>query len=216
MPALPPRLARAWVACRRSVLLRRRLLAAVCLGLAVLSGLRAVAGPPPPTQPVLVAARDLPAGTVLVADDLATRRFPVGVAPGAAVSRADALGRTIAAPLTAGEPVTVVRLVAPGLLDGYPGLVAVPVRIPDPDSVALLQVGDRIDLLATDPGGGGTALVARQVPVLALPGPADDSSALVTNSAVAGRLVVIGTTAEMSEKVADASVRGFLTVVWSS
>lgn len=182
----------------------------------MLSGLRAVAGPPPPTEPVLVAARDLPAGTVLSADDLATRRFPAGVAPGAAVSRADALGRTTAAPLTAGEPVTVVRLMAPGLLDGYPGLVAVPVRIPDPDSVALLQVGDRIDLLATDPGGGGTALVARQVPVLALPGGPDDASASVTGSAVAGRLVVIGTTADLSERVADASVRGFLTVVWSS
>jgi len=215
MPALPPRLARAWAAGRRAVLLRRRLLAALCLGLAVLSGLRVVAGPPPPTEPLLVAARDLPAGTVLSADDLTTRRVPVGVAPVAAVSRADVLGRTLAAPLTAGEPVTVVRLMAPGLLDGYPGLVAVPVRIPDPDSVALLQVGDRIDLLATDPGGGGTALVARQVPVLALPGGPNDSSAIVTGSAVSGSLVVIGTTAELSEEVADAAVRGFLTVVWS-
>lgn len=215
MPALPAPVARVWIRVRRAVLLRRRLLAAACLGVAVLAGLRTVAGPPAPTEPVLVAARNLPAGTVLDSGDLREARYAEGTAPDSGLTREQATGRTLAAPVAAGEPVTGVRLVTPGLLDGYPGLVAVPVRIPDPDTVALLRVGDRIDLLATDPGGGGTVLVASQVPVLALPQDPEDSSPMTTSSVAAGRLVVIGTTAEMSEKVADASVRRFLTVIFT-
>ena len=40
--------------------------------------------------------------------------------------------------------------------------------------VDLLDVGDRIDLVATDPRGGGTQVVAAGVPVLALPAPAPE------------------------------------------
>jgi len=215
MPVLPPRLLRTLKACRRAILLRRRPLAALCVALGVLAGLHSVASPPPPTTPVLVAARDLPAGVVLTEGDLDLRDFASGTAPRGSVPLGDALGRTLAAPLTAGEPVTDVRLVAPGLLEGYPGLVAVPVRIPDPDAVRLLRVGDRIDLLATDPRGDGTELVAADVPVLALPQATDDSSPIAPDSTGSGSLIVVGTTSAMSEMVADASVRRFLTVVWS-
>ena len=84
-------------------------------------------------------------------------------------ARAAAVGRTLAAPLRRGEPVTDVRLVGPSLLRGYPGLVAVPVRIPDPGTVALLRVGDRVDLLVTETDGSAARLLAGGVPVLALP-----------------------------------------------
>ena len=212
---LPVPLRRALLSVRRAVLLRRRLLAATCLGLGVWLALRSIVGPPPPTTAVLVAARDLPAGVVLTDTDLATRAFAAGTAPAGVVGADTATGRTLAAPLTSGEPVTDVRLVAPSLLEGYPGLVALPLRIPDSDTVSLLRVGDRIDVLATDPGGTGTTTVAHGVPVLALPEPSDDSSPPGPNSAVSGRLVVVGTTSELSESVADASVRRFLTVIWS-
>ena len=43
-----------------------------------------------------------------------------------------------------------------------------PVRLPDAGMVDLLEVGDRIDLIATDPQGGGASVVASDVPVLAL------------------------------------------------
>ena len=212
---LPVPLRRALISVRRAVLLRRRLLAASCLGLGLWLALRAIVGPPPPTTAVLVAAHDLPAGVLLTDSDLTTRAFAKGTEPAGLVGAGTAAGRTLAAPLTAGEPVTDVRLVAPSLLEGYPGLVALPLRIPDSDTVALLRVGDRIDLLATDPGGAGTTTVAHDVPVLALPEPSDDSSPLGPNSAVSGRLVVVGTTSDLSESVADASVRRFLTVIWS-
>src|SRR4051794_23064350 len=94
---------------RRAVLARRRLLAAALTAVAVASGIRAVAAPPAAAVPVRVAARDLPAGMVLAAGDLRTTGFaPASVPDGLSV---DAVGRTLAAPLRAGEPVTDVRLV---------------------------------------------------------------------------------------------------------
>ncbi|MEJ7756610.1 MAG: hypothetical protein WKF83_10075 [Nocardioidaceae bacterium] len=44
------------------MLARRRVLAAVFAGLAVLTGIGAVRPPPPPSDAIVVAARDLPAG----------------------------------------------------------------------------------------------------------------------------------------------------------
>ncbi|MGD9958129.1 SAF domain-containing protein [Nocardioides sp.] len=202
---------------RRAVLRRRRLLAAVLVAVAVLCGLRATAAPAPPSDLVLTAAADLEAGTVLRPEDLTTTAFADGTAPDGASDVAAAVGRTLAAPLRRGEPVTDVRLVGPGLLAtqrGASGLVALPVRIPDADAVALLRVGDRINLLSTDPRGGGTDTVAVSLTVLALP-TADASGSFGAASAggsTGGRLVVVGATPEMSELVADAAVKGYLSV----
>jgi hypothetical protein len=126
---------------RRAVLSRRRPLAALCAAGAVLAGLHAVRPPPGPTLAVAVAAHDLASGTVLTPDDLVTHRYPADLAPVGSV--ADAAGRTLAAPVRAGEPVTDVRLVAPSLLEGYPGRVALPVRIADAAAVGLIRSGDR-------------------------------------------------------------------------
>ena len=169
MRTLRPRLGAARLAIRRTLLLRRRLLAAVLTGVAALAALQATAAPAPPSDLVVAAARDLDAGTVLTADDLTRVAFADGTVPSGAMTTGEAVGRTLAAPLRRGEPVTDVRLVGAGLLRGYDDLVAVPVRIPDADAVALLKVGDRVNLLATDPRGGGTDTVAVDVPILALP-----------------------------------------------
>ena len=59
------RLARLLRPVRRAVLRRRRLLAALLTAVAVASGVHAVAAPPPARVGVLVAARDLPAGSLL-------------------------------------------------------------------------------------------------------------------------------------------------------
>ena len=73
----------------------------------------------------------------------------------------------LAAPIGRGEVVTDVRLVGPGLALAQPGETIVPVRLPDAGMAALLRAGDEVDLLATDPGTGEAALVARDVTVLA-------------------------------------------------
>lgn len=200
---------RALRSARRAVLRRRRLLAAVLLGVAVTAGLRAVAAPAPPATTVLVAARDLPAGTLLTTDDLVAAELPPDAVPEAVL--ADPAGRMLAAPVRAGEPVTDVRVVGPGPTRGLDDVVAVPVRLPDAGSVALLQVGDRLDLLATDPRGEETGPVADDVPVLALPAEDGESSA----SGLPGRLVVLGLGESEVDDVTTSAVRSVLTYAWS-
>ena len=152
---LRDRLTRPFRAVRRAVLVRRRLLAALLTAVAVAAGLQAAAAPPPPSVRVLTAARDLPAGT------RARRRRPGRAAssrptpspPGWPTTRS-------AAPwprrLRRGEPVTDVRLVGAGAhRAAVPTCTALPVRLPDAAMVDLLEVGDVIDLVATDPQGGG-------------------------------------------------------------
>lgn len=215
MSSLPlrTRLSPARSAVRRAVLRRRRLLSALFAAAAVLAGVRAVSPAPPATESVLTAARDLPSGTVLGSDDLVTLQLPDGSAPDGLAAGDEVVGRTVAAPLRRGEPVTDVRLVGPSLLDGYPGLVAVPVRIPDAGAAALLEVGDRVDLLATDPSGTAPAfVVATGAQVIAMPAADDGTSGI---GAVSGRLIVVATGQSIAQELAAQAVRGFLSVALS-
>ena len=205
---LPRRLGTRWRRLRRFVLLHRRLLAAVLAALAVVAGVRAAALPATATTAVLVAASDLPGGSRLTADDVTEVQLPVAAVPAGAVASTESVsGRTLAAPVTRGEPLTDVRLVAPGLLDGYPGLVAAPVRIADPAAVRLLAVGDHVDLLAVSPEGGDAVVVAPSAPVVAVPDPSD------TDGLVGGALVVVAVPEDEAHALAEASVRAVLTVV---
>jgi Flp pilus assembly protein CpaB len=197
-----------WRSVRRAVLRRRRPLAALLTAVAVAAGLEAATGPGPDTVTVLVAARDLPAGAEVTAGDLRTARFAPGSAPRGVVD--DPTGEVLASPLREGEPVTDARLVGPELTAGQPGLVGVPVRLPDPGMVALLDVGDRVDLVATDPQEGGASVVADDVPVLAIPA-ADETA---TSAGLPGRLVVVGAAPNQVPALAEAAVRSFVTFTW--
>lgn len=191
------------------MLVRRRLLAAVLAMVAVLAGFRAVAAPPEETIGVVVARGDLPGGASVRADQLSTAELPTDAVPAGAAHAVDEVtGRVLAAPLRRGEPVTDVRLLAPGLLDGYPGLVAAPVRVADAGAVRLLEVGDRIDLIAASPEGGGATVVASGAPVVAVPGTSRSEAGMVS-----GGLVVVAVTSATALAIAEASVTAVLSVV---
>lgn len=202
------------------MLLRRRAIAALCAGVAVMIGVQAARPTAPSTEPVLVAAHDLRPGVVIAATDLREAAYADGTAPDGAVSATRAIGRTLAAPLRSGEPVTDLRLVGDGLLAGYTDpadpsgqtLVALPIRIPDAGTVDLLRVGDRVELFATDPQGGGTEQIAGDVAVLALPAPDATSGGPVGGGIGSGRLIVIGCTSDSAADVADAAVRAVVTI----
>jgi Flp pilus assembly protein CpaB len=202
---------RRWRTLRRRVLARRRPLAAACAAVAVLVGLRVGAGPPPPTVAVPVAARDLPAGVLVGPADLTTVAFAPGTEPSGLPD--DPVGRVLAAPVGAGEPVTDVRLVGAGLAEAHPDLTVMPVRLPDAGVVSLLRPGDRIDLLAADPGSGEATPVADDVLVLAVPAAEDDTAA--DSSAPPGRLVVLGMSPAAAPDVGLAAVTLFLVVAFS-
>jgi pilus assembly protein CpaB len=191
---------------RRAILLHRRLLAAGIAAAAVAIGLGVVAPPAPPTTPVVVAAADLPGGGVLSAGDLRVRRFfPASVPTGAAATPQRMLGRVLAAPVRAGEPLTDVRVVGPGLVGGLgPGMVAAPVRIADADSVALVRVGDRVDVLAPDPRGQlPPSIAVTDAPVVAVPRPGEEVTA-----STSGALLVLAVSADDAQRLAQHAVIG--------
>jgi Flp pilus assembly protein CpaB len=209
-PPLADRRTRLHRAVRRTVLARRRPLAALCAAVAVLASVQAVRPAAPRTVAVVVAAHDLDSGRVLTRDDVAVARLPTGEVPKGVDERA--VGRTLAAPIRKGEPVTDVRLVSPALVEGYPGRVAMPTRIADADAVRLLRVGDRVDLLAADPRSGRATYVAVDAPVLALPAPPDQDSG---SAGLTGRLVVLAVLPSDVVGIAAAAATNLLSVVLS-
>jgi Flp pilus assembly protein CpaB len=197
-------------AVRRTVLARRRSLAAVTAAIAFLAAVQAARPPGDDTVSVTVAAHDLVSGTRLRSGDVEVRQLPVGSAPRGL--EADPVGRTLAAPMRQGEPITDVRLVAPALARGYPGRVAMPVRIADADMVGLLRVGDRVALVAADPRTGTATYAALDVPVLALPAPPDEGGG---SSSLSGRLVVVAALPDEVGQIAAAAATDLLSVVIS-
>lgn len=210
-PAATPvghRVADTLSALRRRVLRRRRPLAALLVAGAVAASLHVLAPPPPATTALRVAGRDLPAGHVIGPGDLVDAAVPSGVVPDGVVGSPE--GRVLAGPLRAGEPVTDVRLVGPGLAAGQPaGRVALPVRLSDAGQAALLTVGDRIDLVATDPRAATATALAPDVVVLALP-----DARRAGDDALPGRLVVVGLSATDVYEVTAAAVAEYVTYTW--
>ena len=108
-----------------------------------------------PGEPVVVAEADLPRGAVVETSSLSVRSMPVTYRPpGALSSIEEAAGRTLAADVVAGEPLTEARLAGDGGPVAAmipPGLRAAPVAVSSPPG--LLAPGDRVDVLATFAAG---------------------------------------------------------------
>jgi pilus assembly protein CpaB len=105
------------------------------------------------TVPVVVAARGLPAGSILQTADLRIARWPPSVAPaGAAAAIGAVVGRPLAGPISPGEAVTPVRLLDTSLTASLrPGQVAATVALPDRRQAAILHAGSTIDLYLPAP-----------------------------------------------------------------
>ena len=78
--------------------------------------------------------------------------------------------------------------------------------------VALLQVGDRIDLVAADPRGNGAKTIAFDIPVLAIP---IDPAGASGTAGLPGRLVVVGVEPGEVAEVAAAAVGSVVTFTWT-
>jgi len=184
----------------------RRLLAALFAGLAVLTGVSAVRTSDDLT-PVLVARHDLASGHVVTPGDLRTVGVPPASLPRHRLDRDAAVGRRVAGPMREGEPLTDVRVVRPGSLAGYGAdAVLTTVRV-DPVEVASLATGDRVDVVAVDPGGESPAeIVARDVEIVTVPD--------VESAESAGLGVV--TTEEGALALASAGLAARLSVITTS
>ena len=144
-----------------------------------------------PTQ-VVVAARDLAAGTVLHNDMLASREVPARYAPASAVHAGDheaLYGQVLLVSMKAGEPVLATAIDYPA--DGFStrvrhGIRALTIEVDEVNSVSgMLRPGDRIDLLFSTrsplPGQNGTDIsrpLMQDLPVLATGAQTHDTTRL--------------------------------------
>lgn len=190
---------------RRAVARHRLLLSAGLAAAAVAAGLTAVAPAADPGVVVLTAARDLVAGAPLSPEDLVAVALPAAAVPSGALADADAaLGRLVAGPVRRGEPLTDVRLLGAALAGG--GQVAVPVRVAEPATAALVRAGDLVDVLSASPEGGAVAAtVATGLRVLSVPALGDDAGE--------GALLVLSADRGSAGRLAAAAVTGRLSVV---
>lgn len=192
---------------RSPALLVRRLLAGLLAAVALVLALRpgpAADAAPPQLQPVVVAVRSLEAGRSLGSGDLAVGRYPPGTAPAGVVAQPDLLiGRVLAGAVRAGEPLTDVRLVGPGVTSLLPdGQVAAPVRLADLAVAGLVRTGDRVDVLATGADAAEAQTLASGVRVLAAGGADDGPGAglllVGVDTATAARLAAAAATATLT------------------
>ncbi|UXM90488.1 RcpC/CpaB family pilus assembly protein [Paenarthrobacter sp. JL.01a] len=164
---------------------------------------------------VLVAVRDLAAGTTLKETDFTT----VDIAPELALTAqvenpARLAGRQLASPLGKGQIPTDSVLLGPGLLTGSPaGTAAVPLRMADPSSIQLLSPGQLVTVVLTASGSYDESrqsqVLAGPVPVLWTSAQGGKAGEWLGTSDTDG-LVVVAANPQQAEKLAGASTQGKL------
>jgi pilus assembly protein CpaB len=115
------------------------------------------------TTRIIIAAKDLPIGTVLREGDLTTGEWVGTIPKGAVVNTVNALGRGVVCQLYEGEPIQETRLAAVGSGGGLAatirqGMRACAIRVDDVVGVAgFVRPGMRVDVLVSGTGPGATA-----------------------------------------------------------
>lgn len=190
-------------------LLLRRAAAAVLVGLAAVLALTPGRGLSADNT-VVVAARDLTPGTVLEASEVTLRALPAQSVPdGTARTPTAVLGRTLAAPVRRGEPLTDVRLTGSELartVATNPDTVSVPLRLADPGVAALLHPGATVDVVTVGERRNEPVVLARGARVLAV------LEAGTRTGERDGRLVLVALDPAAATRVAAASISQTLTV----
>ncbi|WP_344123165.1 SAF domain-containing protein [Kocuria aegyptia] len=205
----------------RSVLSRRRrLVAALLLGLAVGLVVLRLGPPRARTVPVVTAAEAMPAGTVVSPQQVAVAAFPHELAPEGAVAHpAELSGRVLAGAAGPGQPLTETSLVGPGLLTGQAGgITAVTLRIDDPGVLRHVRAGDHVDVVHLPDGAapGERHVLGRGLPALWVSsgGPGGDGGLLSGPSASGEEgLLVVGAPHEGAAQLAGTAGTGRTTVV---
>ena len=132
------------------------------------------------TAPVVVAARDVPRGGILSAEDLSTSPYPKDlVPPGSVTKLEDAVGRVVINPLVKDEALIDRKLAAKNAKGGLASLIPAGMRaftILTPNVASgvagLVIPGNKVDVLLTlgndNAGGGVTSTLLQDVEILAV------------------------------------------------
>lgn len=183
----------------------RHVVALGLLGSAAVLALRPADSAAEGRVPMLVAARDLPAGAAMTPADARIALAPRSLVPeGTMTDPAAVAGRTLAGAARAGEPLTDVRLIgaASRLSVGGENAAAVPIRLADAGVAELLHPGAKVDVVTLDADTHDRRVVAANATVLTVTSQAETGFA----SARSGRLVVISVPADIATRVAALSL----------
>lgn len=168
----------------------------------------------PAGERVVVATRPIPAGTVITADDLGAVSvdMPSATTAIAAANADDVIGSRALHDL---DDMDVLRPsdVADGTTDPAAGSVIVPVELDRARALkGTVHTGSRVNVLATDPDGAGTVVLATDVLVVDID--AGDADGIGATDGIGFRLGLPNT--DVATAVVDASVRSQLTLVLPS
>lgn len=186
-----------------------------------------VVSKPVETSQVMVAARTLPVGTILKAEDVAWQPWPEGGVNEAYYAKSkdklrDVAGQVVRVPVTAGEPVTRSSLVSAGER-GFmaailtPGMRAVTIRLSPTSSLGgFIFPGDRVDVILsqsfeierTDEEFFASETVFQNVRVLGVDQRSDNANGEVRIAKTA----TLEVTPKMAEKVAMLEQMGTLSL----
>lgn len=190
------------------VLDHRRLIAAICAGIAVFAALASVresdSGPR-----VLVVAHDISSGATLKDSDVQNKRVPAGLVPAHALtSTTQVAGRRVAGPMRQGEILTDRRVLEPAGADRVrSGNVVARVPIADATTASAVRVGDQVNVFAIDTNSSrSTIVIARDVEVLAVEASAQSQPTILD----------VSVTEQVALKIAEAGVKTRLGVLVSA
>jgi pilus assembly protein CpaB len=169
------------------------------------------------SQPVVVAARALPVGSLLTTRDVKVVNWPSdSIVPGGFTTPEEIADRGLMASLQPNEPVTESKLAPRGVGAGLPpsipaGMRAVSVRVNDVIGVAGFTVpGTRVDVLVTvsQQQDSMARIVVSNVEVLTAGTRFDQDAARQDGKPIPSTVVTLLTTPQDAERVALASTEG--------
>ncbi len=210
-----------WHSVRRSgerfVLRHRR---TIIVGLVAVAALNTAAGfarGPGAQRSVVVASSAIDAGAAIRTSKLRTESWPAAIVPSDWPSEPAQLdGRISAGTIAIGEPITPSRLLAARKSSLAQGLVLAPIRIADAATVALVNSGDVIDVIASWPasqtGPASATTIASHVRVATVPRTPTSSF----SNSVDGALLVLEVPAATAVRIAAAAVSGRLSITLTS
>ncbi|HEX4722730.1 MAG TPA: SAF domain-containing protein [Pseudonocardiaceae bacterium] len=187
----------------------RRIVAILLVVLAGILALRPAGARETTETGIVVAAGDLRPGSALTQANTDIRLLPEPDVPaGSLTSQTAAIGRILAGPVRAGEPITDVRLVGPAdtaLTTGDPNTATVPVQLADPDVADLLRPGLHVDVVTLDPDRQADPVLAEDATVITVRDTAGTQGQ-------PGRLVLVAVPRQNATRLAAASLRQPVTV----
>jgi len=164
----------------------RRLIAAVCAGLAVLLCVNALTPTAPRESPVIVLVHQVGPGVKLLSSDVTTSTLPAHALWVGILRRpSDAVGRVTAHALEVGQPLSDTDLMGRNLLKGLPsGAVAIEIPATQLANTSLVEPGSHIDLYATANTNNSPAALIGHNLVVVSSGRADSTGLGSANQAV--------------------------------